>query len=161
MTFLDLHRQLTQTRKARRGISNRRDYYDTPDTYEFDLAIYHKALSIANKIVQHFYDAGAIKSGEKISVVFGSGSIIEKKESPDNSIEHLKKENDKLQAENEKLKKELEDFKGQFKRGGRKGYDATMAEQVKIARANGETWRGLAMRLNISTATAQKLYRQN
>ena len=156
--FLELQNRLIQTRKARKGTSNRRDYYDTPDNnYEFDLAVYHKALSVANKVVQHFYDAEAIKSGEKISVVFGSGS--EKKESPDNSIEHLKKENDKLQAENEKLKKELEDFKGKFCHGGRKGYDATMAEQVKLARANGETWRGLSARLNISTATAQKLYR--
>jgi len=141
MSFLDLQNRLTQTRKARKGTSNRRDYYDTPNNnYEFDLAVYHKALSVANKVVQHFCDAGEINSEEKVLVVFGGRT--EKKEV-------------------ESLSKELAEFKGKFRNGGRKGYNDTMAEQIKSARANGETWRGLSARLGISTATAQKLYRQN
>lgn len=156
MSFLDLQNRLTQTRKARKGTSNRRNYYDTPDNnYEFDLAVYHKALSVANKVVQHFCDAGEINSEEKVLVVFGDRT--EKKENPNKSLVN---ENKILKKEVESLSKELAEFKAKFTHGGRKGYNDTIAHEVKNARANGETWRGLAMRLNISTATAQKLYRQ-
>ena len=145
MTFLDLQRQITQTRKARKGISNRRDYYDDENNnYEFDDAVYHKALVIANKVVQHYYETGEINPKEKISLNFGE-SLKAKKTSTE--------ENQKLQKEIEILKKQLE----KFHRGGRKSYDDVMIKAVKDARASGETWRGLAARLRISTTTAQKL----
>ena len=35
-TFLKLQNQLVQTRKHRRGISNRLDYYDDSNEYAFD-----------------------------------------------------------------------------------------------------------------------------
>lgn len=147
VTFLDLQRQITQTRKARKGISNRRDYYDDENNnYEFDDAVYHKALVIANKVVQHYYETGEINPKEKISLNFGESPKAKKTST---------EENQKLQKEIEILKKQLE----KFYRGGRKSYDDAMIRQVKSARDNGETWRGLSKRLGISTTTAQKLYR--
>ena len=147
MTFLDLQRQITQTRKARKGISNRRDYYDDENNnYEFDDAVYHKALVIANKVVQHYYETGEINPKEKISLNFGESPKAKKTST---------EENQKLQKEIEILKKQLK----KFYRGGRKSYDDAMIKAVKDARASGETWRGLSKRLGISTTTAQKLYK--
>ena len=74
-------------------------------------------------------------------------------------LNHLRSKNKKLQVENETLKKHFVDFQDKFKHGGRKGYDRLMAETVKLARDNGETWRSLSARLGISTNTAQKLYK--
>ena len=151
MSFLDLQNRLVQTRKARRGVSNRRDYYeeDESNNLEFDNAVYRKALSVANKVVQHYTDLGQIEPMEQISINFGKNA----------NLENLKKENKRLLSEVESIKEELAEFRGRFHRGGRKGYDATMAEQIRNARANGETWRGLSAKLGISPTTAQKLYK--
>ena len=153
MTFLDLQRKIVQTRKARQGVANRRDYFkDVNLDEEVALnAIYKRALRTANEVVKHYEIAEEFDPEEKISIVFG------KKPNEDEN-QTLEQENEKLKAEITSLKKELEDFKGKFKSGGRKGYDATMAEQVRNARSKGETWRGLAAKLGISPTTAQKLY---
>ena len=43
MTFLELQKQIAQTRKARKGISNRVDYYEGQEQQEdFDNAVYKK-----------------------------------------------------------------------------------------------------------------------
>lgn len=158
MTFLELQNQLVQTKKARKGTSNRRDYYsDVNNNFEFDDLTYRKALSVANKVVRHYYDLGKIDRNEKISVIFGDNKKTNKAKSKEN--EDLKIENQKLQAELNDLKKQLEEFKNKFRNGGRKGYNNTMINQVKQAREQGESWRGLSARLGISTTTAQKLYK--
>lgn len=153
MTFLDLQRQITQTRKARKGISNRRDYFkDISGKEEKAIKeIYKRTLRIANEIIKHYEETGIYDPAEKISVMFGKSKIDE--------TSNLKKENHKLKVEIESLKKQIEDVKEKFCRGGRKAYDDTMAQAVKMARERGETWRGLSKRLGISTTTAQKLYR--
>jgi len=155
MNFLQLQNQLKQTDKARKGVKNRQDYYDDENNnYEFDDAVYHKALAVANKIVRHYYDSGEINRREKISITFVKS---DKSSSPE--TEKIKKENHRLQVEVVRLKKEIAEFKNKFTHGGRKGYDDAMIQQVKSARACGETWRGLARKLKISTTTAQKLYK--
>lgn len=53
MTFLELQRKITQTRKARKGIKHSEEYYFDDYTEEVDLAIYRKALSIANQTVKY------------------------------------------------------------------------------------------------------------
>lgn len=163
MTFLDLQKQIVQTRKARHGVANRRDYFvDVDAKEEIALnAIYQRALRTANEVVKHYEITGEFDRKEKISVVFG-----EKKPNKPNKKEHI--ENNKMlifEAENKKLKQEIANLQQQIKEikdkqrhGGRKGYNDTMVREVKTARANGETWRGLASRLGISTTTAQKLF---
>lgn len=160
MTFLEIQNRLKQTKKARKGISNRRDYYEGENNnYEFDDAVYHKALAVANKIVRHYYDSGEINRREKISITFGDVPKVKSDKSSSPETEKIKKENQRLQVEVVRLKKEIAEFKNKFTHGGRKGYDDTMAQAVKMARERGETWRGLSKRLGISTTTAQKLYR--
>jgi len=160
MNFLQLQNQLKQTDKARKGVKNRRDYYDNENNnYEFDAAVYRKALTIANKIVQHYFDAGEIDPAEKISITFSNTPKAESNKTLSAETEKIKKENQRLQVEVVRLKKEIAEFKNKFTHGGRKGYDDAMIQQVKSARACGETWRGLARKLKISTTTAQKLYK--
>lgn len=69
-TFLNLQRQLTQTRKHRRGISNRLDYYDDSNEYAFDAEVYKKALQAANQVVKYYYETGAVSPKDKIKVSF-------------------------------------------------------------------------------------------
>ena len=149
VTFLDLQRHIQQTRKARKGVKNKRDYFaDT--TFDEEMVwhkIYQRALKAANEVIKHYTEIGEFNPEEKMNVFFGE------KSKSDKINKNLEKENQKLQAEIIELKKQLE----KFHRGGRKSYDDAMIQQVKSARANGETWRGLAKRLCISTTTAQKL----
>lgn len=70
MTFLELQRRITQTRKARSGVHNRVDYYrDSPDE-EYWTAVYHKALQAANKIVKHYEETGTISTRDKVTINF-------------------------------------------------------------------------------------------
>ena len=71
MTFLNLQHQIVQTRKARRGTSNRIDYYeDNKQQEDFDAAVYQKALNAANKVVKHFYEKGSVSPKDKIIIDF-------------------------------------------------------------------------------------------
>ncbi len=73
MTFLELQKRIVQTRKARSGVHNRTDYFDSADSNEdFYAAVYKKALSVANKVVKHYEEAGEIDPKEKVSVEFKS-----------------------------------------------------------------------------------------
>lgn len=65
-TFLKLQNQLVQTRKHRRGISNRLDYYDDSNEYAFDAAVYKKALQAANQVVQYYYTTGEVSPQDKV-----------------------------------------------------------------------------------------------
>lgn len=54
MTFLELHNQITQTRKARKGM-DRTDYFaDDPQVEEFYTAVYRRALHVANEVIKHY-----------------------------------------------------------------------------------------------------------
>jgi hypothetical protein len=66
MTFLKLQNQLVQTRKHRRGISNRLDYYDDSNEYAFDATVYKKALQAANQVVKYYYETGEVSPQDKI-----------------------------------------------------------------------------------------------
>ena len=165
MTFLELQNAIQQTRKSRRGVSNRRDYFEEeePETERAYIQIYQKALKTANKIVNHYIDLGYFEE-EKISVTFGNAPDTSKSsekevKSLQTEIKKLQTENKKIKADNKTLKKQLADFHRKFTHGGRKGYNHSMAKKVKLARDNGETWRGLSKRLGISPTTAQKLYK--
>ena len=158
MTFLELQNDIKRTRRLLR--KRRQQNSDLAEKTESDKALellYKKTLSVANQVVNHYIDVGCFDSKEKISVIFG--------ESPDTSkvatkeFKQLQTEKKKMQAEIDTLKTQLADFKNKFKHGGRKGYDRSMAERVKLVRNNGQSWRTLAKNLNISTATAQKLYK--
>ena len=172
MTFLELQNYIVQTRKARRGVSNRRDYFEDADTdtEQFYNALYQKVLDIANRVVKHYDETGRLNPNEKIAVTFGEDVKKQnaKQESDNLFTENFaRQENDilrkrigHLQSENEALKKQLAEVISKFTRGGRKGYGDDMIQKVRFARDNGETWRGLAKRLGISPTTAQKLYRK-
>lgn len=66
---------VTQTRKARKGVHNRTDYFNehglNSEEEEFFLAVYRKALSTANKVVNHYIEECKIDKKEKINVTFG------------------------------------------------------------------------------------------
>ena len=70
MTFLELQRRIVQTRKARRGIRNRTDYYDDCSGQEeqFWSEVYKRSLRVANEVVKHYEASGSLDRGEKISV---------------------------------------------------------------------------------------------
>ena len=158
MTFLELQNDIERTRRLlRKRRQQNNDFVEKTESEKVLELLYKKTLSVANQVVNHYIDLGYFDAQEKISVVFGK--------SPDTSkvltkeLKQLQTENKKLQAEIDILKTQLADFKNKFKHGGRKGYDRSMAEKVKLARDNGQSWRTLAKNLNISTATAQKLYK--
>jgi hypothetical protein len=71
MTFLELQRRIVQTRKARKGVKNRTDYFDDWQEEEYWKAVYQRALRAANKVVKHYESAGEIDKNEKVSVLFG------------------------------------------------------------------------------------------
>lgn len=71
MTFLDLQRRIVQTRKARKGTHNRTDYFEDNPNEEFCNAVYRKALSVANKVVKHYFEeTGRITSKDKIDITY-------------------------------------------------------------------------------------------
>jgi len=57
MTFLELQRKIQQTRKARKGVKNRIDYFDnlTIEEEEYINMVYRKALAAANKVVKEYF----------------------------------------------------------------------------------------------------------
>ena len=158
MTFLELQNAIQQTRKSRRGVSNRRDYFEDeePETERTYTHIYQKALKIANQVVSHYIDLGYFDPTEKISVNFGVNQPMKADER-----KHLKNEIQRLQEQVNILNSKLAEMKDNLRHGGRKGYGVDMTAEVKSARDNGETWRGLSKRLGISTNTARKLYQKS
>lgn len=70
MTFLDLQRKITQTRKARRGVSNRTDYFNDDPNEDFYLAVYRRVLSVANEIVKHYEEKGEFSSSDKPKIIW-------------------------------------------------------------------------------------------
>ena len=72
MTFLELQKRIVQTRKARRGIRNRTDYFDDCDWQEEEYwrEVYKRSLRVANEVVKHYEASGSLDRAKKISVHF-------------------------------------------------------------------------------------------
>lgn len=66
MTFKELQNKIIQTRKARRGVKNRIDYFDEEVAIEdFYTAVYKRALAAANAVVKHYEDKGEFDPKDK------------------------------------------------------------------------------------------------
>lgn len=66
MTFLELQKQILQTRKARRGARGRQDYFAGDEEAEqFYSAVYKRALSVANQIIKHYEDKAEFDPKDK------------------------------------------------------------------------------------------------
>ena len=165
MTLLELQNDIKRTRKLlRKKRQQNSDSAEKTESYKTLELLYKKALTVANKVVNHYIDLGELDEKEKISVIFGNTPDTSKASSKElkqlqSEITKLQTENKKIKADNKTLKKQLADFHKKFTHGGRKGYNHSMAKKVKLARDNGETWRGLSKQLGISPTTAQKLYK--
>ena len=70
MTFLELQRKIVQTRKARRGVSNRIDYFSGDINEEFYNIVYKRALWAANEVIKHYEDKGQFASNDKLKIVW-------------------------------------------------------------------------------------------
>ena len=71
MTFLELHNQIQQTRKARKGIGNRTDYFAGDEEAEqFYSAVYKRAVSVANAVVKHYEEKGEFNPKDKPKITW-------------------------------------------------------------------------------------------
>lgn len=68
MTFLELQKKIVQTRKNRKGVKNRVDYFANDVNESFYMSLYKKALNAANQIVKHCDEKGEI---EPFVIVWG------------------------------------------------------------------------------------------
>jgi len=68
MTFLELQKKIVQTRKARKGVSNRVDYFSDDPNEDFWNLVYKKALTAANQVVKHYVEEKAIGKNDKVKV---------------------------------------------------------------------------------------------
>ncbi len=79
MTFLELQNKIVQTRKARKGIKNREDYFENDENEDFWNAVYKKALSAANNVIKQCEKTGEVAHFEKPKTVsVAHGKIIDK-----------------------------------------------------------------------------------
>ena len=88
MTFMELQNQIVQTRKARKGVKNREDYFLDDDKEEFWTSVYKRALYIANDVVKHYEKKGEYDRSEK----FNYDTILFEKDKYDNLIKSIDKE---------------------------------------------------------------------
>ena len=71
MTFLELQNKIAQTRKARRGVGNRTEYFAEGSEEEaFYSAVYKRALNAANQIVKHYTELGEFDPKDKPSITW-------------------------------------------------------------------------------------------
>lgn len=68
MTFLELQKMIIQTRKARKGVGNRKDYFEDNPNEAFYTAVYKRALSAANAVIRHYEEAGEFDPKDKPSI---------------------------------------------------------------------------------------------
>lgn len=169
MTFLELQKKIVQTRKNRKGVKNRVDYFANDANESFYMYLYKKALNAANQIVKHCDEKGEI---EPFSIVFGKH---EKRKSNDDKkyLDALKmaadyerewkktsKQNSELISENlqlmEKIRK-LESDLAKTKNGGRFKDKEKEADIIVYKHANPKaTVREIAAALGVSKTTVQK-----
>ena len=70
MTFMELQKKIIQTRKARRGVSNRKDYFLGDVNEEFYGAVYKRVLWGANEIVKHYEEKGEFAPDDKPKIIW-------------------------------------------------------------------------------------------
>lgn len=68
MTFIQLQNKIIQTRKARKGISNRVDYFANDVDEEYWQLVYKKALKAANDVLKHYEEVREISPKDKVTV---------------------------------------------------------------------------------------------
>lgn len=151
MTFLELQKRILQTRKARKGVKNRTDYFDDCDWKEekFWRDVYQRALRVATEVVEHYEGSGTYDKAEKISVLFGEQSKDTKK------MDELLK----YQQEIGRLNKELEAVKMELARakigGRRKDYMKEAKIQLYKHEHKDASIREIAKAVGCSTTTVQ------
>lgn len=178
MTFLELQKKITQTRKARKGIKNRVDYLAGEDNEPFLLEVYQKALSAANQIVQHCIK---VKRIEKFFITWGEQSnedycqkYIEQvgayekltKDYRETVLESMErgKEIMALEERVRELERELRAANKKLSRdnaGRRKDYDKAASIRKYKNKHPDESVRGIAKALGISPTTVQKVLTEN
>ncbi len=165
MTFLELQKKIIQTRKNRKGVKNRVDYFANDANESFYMYLYKKALNAANQIVKHCDEKGEI---EPFVIVWGKP----KKEHDYNKLvgdyEELTKEYrktillanersieiDKLTERVRKLESDL----AKTKQGGRFKDKEKEADIIVYKHANPQaTVRAIAAALGVSKTTVQKV----
>lgn len=146
MTFLELQKRILQTRKARKGVRNRTDYFDDCSWNEeqFWRNVYQRALRVATDVVQHYEGAGELDKTEKVSVLFGN-ELVE------------------YRHEISRLNKELEQVKAELARAKIGGRRKDRAKEAKIQQYKREhpdaSIRGIAKAVGCSTTTVQAALR--
>lgn len=154
MTFLELQKQIVQTRKARKGVKNRTDYFDDCDWTEeqFWRNVYQRALRVATEVVQHYESSGEYDKAEKISVLFGE-------QKKDTALDELVE----CQHEVSRLNKELEQVRADLARAKIGGRRKDRAKEAKIQQYKREhpdaSIRGIAKAVGCSTTTVQNALR--
>ena len=176
MTFLELQNQIVQTRKARKGIKNREDYFQDDETEEFWTSVYKRALYIANEVVKHYEKKGAYDSSEKFHLSWGEApndyfdDYIKQMKAYEKEVkdyqklwkEHSELFDGKLKSDKEiaQLKRELSAAKAELVRVKRGGRYKDYAKEHKVVNYKKEnpsaTVREIAKALGISTTTVQK-----
>ena len=164
MTFLQLQKQIVQTRKARKGVHNRIDYFDDDDwqVERYWKAVYQRALRVANDVVQHYEVSCSLDLQEKISVRFGKDTTT-KDLSAYNELHKLYSEQaaelSQLQQKNFELNKELKQAKEKLTRAKIGGRRKDRAKEAKIQQYKREhpdaSIRGIAKAVGCSTTTVQ------
>jgi len=150
MTFLELQKQIVQTRKARKGVKNRTDYFDDCDWNEeqFWRNVYQRALRVATEVVQHYESSGEYDKAEKISVLFSE-------QRKNDTFEELLE----CQHEMRRLTQELEQVKAELARAKIGGRRKDRAKEAKIQQYKREhpdaSIRGIAKAVGCSTTTVQ------
>lgn len=162
MTFLELQKRIVQTRKARKGVKNRTDYFDDWQEEAFCKELYKRALRAANEVVQHYEASGSLDKSEKISVHFGKDTTT-KDLSAYNELHKLYSEQadelSQLQQKNFELNKELKQAKEKLTRakisGRRKDYKKEATIQLYKHEHPDASIRTIAKAVGCSTTTVQ------
>lgn len=151
MRFLELQRQIVQTRKARNGVKNRTNYFEDCSGQEeqFWSEVYKRSLRVANEVVKHYESAGELDKIEKVSVLFGEQR---KKDTALNELVEYRHEISRLNKELEQVKAEL----ARAKIGGRRKDRAKEAKIQQYKREHPDaSIRGIAKAVGCSTTTVQ------
>ena len=176
MTFLELHKRIVQTRKARKGVKNREDYFQDDDREEFWKSVYKRALYIANEVVKHYEKKGAYDGSEKFHLSWGDApkdffdDYIKQMKAYEKEVkdyqnlwkEHSELFDEKLKSDNEiaQLKRELSAAKAELVRVKRGGRYKDYKKEHQVVNYKQEhpsaTVREIAKALGISTTTVQK-----
>lgn len=164
MTFLELQKRIVQTRKARKGVKNRTDYFDEWQEETFWKTVYKRALRAANEVIHHYEEVGSIDKSEKISVMFGARKDTTTKEMsayPDLQELYSRQADEllQLQQKNWELNKELEKVKEELARakigGRRKDYMKEAKIQLYKHEHPDASIRAIAKAVGCSTTTVQ------